>query len=43
MEYITSKYQGNQRKVRYQVDYWDNYAKLRAEIKDDLSNQIQLL
>jgi len=43
MEYITSKYRGNQRRVIYKVDYWDNYAKLRAEIKDDLSNQIQSL
>ena len=40
MEYITSKYSGNQRKVCYKIDYWDNYAKLRARIKDDLTNQI---
>ncbi len=40
MEYITSKYSGNQRKVCYKVDYWDNYAKVRAQIKDDLMNQI---
>ena len=43
MEYITSKYSGNQRKVCYQVDYWDNYAKMRAEIKDNLMNQINAL
>jgi energy-coupling factor transporter ATP-binding protein EcfA2 len=43
MEYITSKYSGNQRKICYVVDYWDNYAKLRATIKDNLTNQIQEL
>lgn len=40
MEYITSKYTGNQRKMCYIIDYWDNYAKLRAQIKDDINNQI---
>ena len=40
LEYIVSRYAGNQRRVCYQVDYWDNYAKLRAQIKDNLSNQI---
>jgi DNA primase/energy-coupling factor transporter ATP-binding protein EcfA2 len=40
MEYITAKYSGNQRKVCYKVDYWDNYSKVRAQIKDDLMNQI---
>ena len=43
MEYLTSKYSGNQRKVCYKIDYWDNYAKLRARIKDDLTNQINEL
>lgn len=43
MEYITSKYQSNQRKVSYKVDYWDNYAKIRANIKDELTNQINEL
>ena len=43
LEYITSKYQGNQRRVIYKIDYWDNYAKLRAEIKDSLTMQIQSL
>lgn len=40
MEYITAKFTGNQRKMCYTIDYWDNYAKLRAEIKDDINNQI---
>ncbi len=43
MEYITSRYSNNQRKVSYKIDYWDNYAKLRAKIKDDLTNQINEL
>lgn len=40
MEYLTAQYSGNQRKICYRVDYWDNYAKTRAQIKDDLMNQI---
>ncbi len=43
MEYITSKYSNNLRRVSYKVDYWDNYAKIRAKIKDDLTNQIEAL
>jgi energy-coupling factor transporter ATP-binding protein EcfA2 len=43
MEYITSNYSNNQRKVKYKIDYWDNYAKIRANIKDDLTNQINEL
>jgi len=43
MEYITSKYSNNLRRVSYKVDYWDNYAKIRAKIKDDLTNQINEL
>lgn len=31
------------RGLRYRIDYWDNYAKLRAEIKDNLMNQIEQL
>jgi len=43
MEYITSQYSNNLRKVSYKIDYWDNYTKLRARIKDDLTNQINAL
>jgi len=43
MEYITSTYSNNQRKVSYKIDYWDNYAKLRAKIKGDLTTQISEL
>ncbi len=31
------------RGVKYRIDYWDNYAKLRADIKDDLMRQIECL
>lgn len=31
------------RGLKYRIDYWDNYAKLRADIKDDLMNQIEEL
>jgi DNA primase len=43
MEYIRVKFTGNQRKMCYIIDYWDNYAKLRAQIKDDINKQIELL
>ena len=43
LEYLTSKYSTNKRKVCYQIDYWDNYAKLRAKIKDNLTMQINEL
>jgi DNA primase len=41
LEYITSKFSGNLKRVNYKIDYWDNHQKLRAEIKDFLLNQIQ--
>jgi DNA primase len=41
LEYITSKFSGNLKRVNYKIDYWDNHQKLRAEIKDFLMNQIQ--
>ncbi|MFY0598058.1 MAG: toprim domain-containing protein [Cyclobacteriaceae bacterium] len=41
MEYLTSVHAGNQRKVRYQIDYWDNYSKMREQIKVHLQNQIE--
>ncbi len=31
------------RGLKYKIDYWDNYAKLRADIKDNLMNQIEQL
>ena len=43
MEYIATKFSGNQRKVCYKIDYWDNYAKIRADIKDNLTMQIEAL
>ena len=43
MEYITAKFTGNQRKICYIIDYWDNHAKLRAQIKDDINKQIEVL
>jgi len=41
LEYMTSKFSGNLKRVNYKIDYWDNHQKLRAEIKDFLLNQIQ--
>ncbi|MET3047487.1 helix-turn-helix domain-containing protein, partial [Flavobacterium covae] len=29
--------------IKYKISYWDNYQKLRAEIKDYLMNQIESL
>jgi DNA primase len=43
LEYI--KYKGGfaNKGIKYVVDYWDNYQKLRAEIKDFLMEQIEKL
>ncbi|EKT3958499.1 hypothetical protein NTJ28_002515, partial [Flavobacterium psychrophilum] len=43
LEYI--KYKGGfaNKGIKYVVDYWDNYQKLRAEIKDFLMQQIEQL
>lgn len=41
LEYITLKFKGNLRLQKYQISYWDNYQKLRVEIKDFLLNQIE--
>jgi len=43
MEYLTSKYSGNLRRVSYKIDYWDNYARLRARTKEGLTDQINNL
>jgi len=43
LEYISSRNSGNRRKISYKIDYWDNYAKIRATIKDDLMMQIEQL
>jgi len=43
LEYLSCQHLGNRRKMCYRIDYWDNYAKLRAQIKDDLTHQIQSL
>lgn len=43
LEYLSVNYQGNQRKISYQIDYWDNYLKIRANIKDHLDAQINRL
>ena len=41
LEYITSKFGGNLKKISYRVDYWDNHTKFRAQIKDFLNEQIK--
>jgi DNA primase catalytic core len=41
LEYITSRHQGNLRKITYKVDYWDDYQKLRMKIKEKLLLQIE--
>lgn len=43
LEYITSKHQGNLRKITYKIDYWDDYQRLRIRIKDKLLLQIDNL
>ena len=43
LEYITMKFGGNLKLQKYVIVYWDNHQKLRAEIKDFLMNQIEVL
>jgi len=43
LEYLTSKYAGNLRKIAYRVDYWDDYQKLRQTIKEKILRQIEQL
>ena len=43
LEYLTSKYAGNLRKIAYRVDYWDDYQKLRQTIKEKILKQIEQL
>ena len=43
LEYIKYKGGFSNKGLKYVVDYWDNYQKLRAEIKDFLMIQIQSL
>jgi DNA primase len=43
LEYITSKHQGNLRKITYKIDYWDDFQRLRVRIKDKLLLQIETL
>ncbi len=40
LEYITSKFSGNLKRVCYKIDYWDNHQKSRNEIKSFLIKQI---
>ncbi|MGB3465160.1 MAG: CHC2 zinc finger domain-containing protein [Cyclobacteriaceae bacterium] len=43
LEYLSVNYSGNQRKISYQIDYWDNYLKIRTNIKNHLDAQINRL
>ena len=43
LEYIKYKGGFSNKGLKYVVDYWDNYQKLRAEIKDFLMIQIETL
>jgi DNA primase len=43
LEYVKMIGGYNNTGIRYKISYWDNYQKLRAEIKDYLMNQIQVL
>ena len=43
LEYIKYKGGFSNKGLKYQVDYWDNHSKLRAEIKDFLMQQIEKL
>ncbi len=43
LEYIKQNGGYTNKGIKYKISYWDNYQKLRAEIKDFLMNQIQKL
>ncbi len=43
LEYIKYKGGFSNKGLKYQVDYWDNYQKIRAEIKTFLMEQIEKL
>jgi DNA primase catalytic core len=43
LEYIKYKGGFSNKGLKYQVDYWDNYSKIRTEIKDFLMKQIENL
>ena len=43
LEYIKQTGGFSNKGIRYKISYWDNYQKLRAEIKDFLMIQIQAL
>ena len=43
LEYIRQIGGYSNKGIRYKISYWDNYQKLRTEIKDYLMNQIQEL
>jgi predicted transcriptional regulator len=43
LEYIKYKGGFSNKGLKYVVDYWDNYSKIRAEIKDFLMKQIDNL
>jgi DNA primase len=43
LEYIKYKGGFSNKGLKYQVDYWDNYSKIRIEIKDFLMKQIDTL
>ena len=40
LEYLSSRFSGNQRRICYTIDYWDNYEKLRRRIQENLNEQI---
>jgi DNA primase len=43
LEYIKTKGGFANKGLKYMIDYWDNYQKIRAEIKDFLLKQIEKL
>lgn len=43
LEYLITINKGNLRRICYKVDYWDDYQKLRLNIKEKLLLQIEKL
>jgi DNA primase len=43
LEYVKQIGGYSNKGIRYKISYWDNYQKLRTEIKDFLIKQIETL
>ena len=43
LEYLVPRNEGNLRRIKYRVDYWDNHSSLREKIKKHLQQQLEAM